>query len=349
MTDDDGAAAAADPESALAPTSMTASTSGAPSFQKLLAPTAIILLVTGAILYGLSKWWGSEVLSAGYIGVMFLAPAVRVLSLRGMVYATGWAAVILTAGVLIGGHGPWAQLGGIVATAIGQGMFVVNGGAGLSRSPASFLGFSKFADSGGFSDLWQPLVGLLIAAVAVSVLGAIAFGSSRKHPMREPLSERIYYGVGLAVGCSALTAIWAATGWGALSYALLVFCLIYAYDAGKVVHNSGVRVAGAMLGIGSAVLVSWLLPTPGVIVAFVVCGILAVANVLTGHHFWYVVFLVAAVVHLADVKPGASAAVSAEEHIIGVVVAAAVAVALHWAAVPLHDRVLKPLLPHSNY
>ena len=134
-------------------------------------------------------------------------------------------------------------------------------------------------------------------------------------------------------------------GVGALSYALLVFCLIYAYDARKGRPqlrgpcrrcNAGHRVGGARI-VAAA--------DSGVIVAFVVCGILAVANVLTGHHFGTSCSWWRRWVHLADVKPGASAAVSAEEHIIGVVVAAAVAVALHWAAVPLHDRVLKPLLP----
>ena len=199
MTDDDGAAAA-DPESTVAPTSMAAPTPGAPSFRKLLAPTAITLLLTGAILYGLSKWWGAPVLSAGYIGVMFLAPAIRVLSLRGMVYATAWASVILCAGCSSAGTGPGRSSAASSRRPSVRACSSSMVGRGLSRSPASFLGFNKFADSGGFSDLWQPLVGLLIAAVAVSVLGAIAFGSSRKHPMREPLSERIYYGSGWLSG-----------------------------------------------------------------------------------------------------------------------------------------------------
>ena len=152
-----------------------------------------------------------------------------------------------------------------------------------SRSPANFLGFSKFADSGGFSDLWQPLVGPLIAAVAVSVLGAIAFGSSRKHPMRAVVGAHLSRG---RAGCPVFGADsdLGRNGVGALSYALLVFCLIYAYDAGRSSTtrgpcrrcNAGHRVGGARI-VAAA--------DSGVIVAFVVCGILAVANVLTGHHF----------------------------------------------------------------
>ena len=313
-----------------------------PSFARLAVLSAITVLVAGAILFGLSKWWGGPVLSAGYIGLMFLAPAIRTLDLRGMLAATAWAMLICFVGVLIGTHGPWVQLVGVVLTALGQGLFVVSGSAGLNRSPASLIGFAKFAETGDMGEVWQPLVGLAIGAAAVIVLGIVAFGSNRKRAKAAPLSERLYYGFGLAIGSAVLTLIWTLSGWGGLGYALLVFCLIYAFDSGKVLHNSTIRVAGALVGVVTSVLVSWLLPTPAVVAAFVLCGILALASLLNKQEFWYIVFLVAAVVHLAEITPGKSAFDSGVEHVLGVVLAAAVAVLLHALAVPLHDRILKP-------
>lgn len=326
--------------------SPAASAPAQPSFRKLLLLTAVCVLVAGGILFGLSRLWGTPVLSAGYIGLMFLAPAVRILDLRRMLAATVWAMGILVVGILIGTQGPWVQLAGIVATALGQGLFAVAGSAGLNRSPASLVGFAKFAETGSLAEVWQPLIGLAIGAAAVIILGVVAFGSGRKKTRAAPLSERLYYGIGLAIGSALLTVIWTAGGWGGLGYALLVFCLIYAFDSGKVVHNSAIRVAGALLGVVSSVLLSWLLsPWPAaVIAAFVICGILALTSLLNKQDFWYVVFLVAAVVHLAEITPGKSAFDSGVEHILGVLAAAAVAVLLHFVAVPLHDRLLKPAI-----
>ncbi|MFT4087011.1 MAG: hypothetical protein QM658_07605 [Gordonia sp. (in: high G+C Gram-positive bacteria)] len=320
--------------------------SDGPGFRTLMLYSAVCVLVAGGALYGLSKLWGSPVLSAGYIGLMFLAPAIRILNFKGMLAATGWAMVILILGVLIGQHGPWVQLGGVVATALGQGMFVVSGSAGLNRSPASLVGFSKFAETGTLADVWQPLIGLAIGATAIIVLGLVAFGSKKKVAAPAPLSERLFYGVGLAIGSALLTVVWTFAGWGGLGYALLVFCLIYTYDSGQVIHNSTIRVFGALLGVVSSVLLSWLLsPWPAVLITlFVICGILALASLLNKQEFWFVVFLVAAVVHLAEITPGKSAFDSGVEHVLGVVGAAVVAVLLHFVAVPLHDKLLKPAL-----
>ncbi|UQE75342.1 FUSC family protein [Gordonia sp. PP30] len=317
-----------------------------PSFKRLLLLSAICVLVAGGLLFWLSRMWGTPVLSAGYIGLMFLAPAVRILNLKGMVAATGWAMAILVLGVLIGTFGPWVQLGGVVLTALGQGLFVVSGSAGLNRSPASLVGFSKFAETGSPAEVWQPLIGLSIGAAAIIILGLIAFGSGKKTVKAAPLSERLFYGGGLAIGSAVLTVIWTVAGLGGLGYALLVFCLVYAFDSGKVIHNSRIRVFGAILGVVTSVLVSWLLSSwqPALIAVFMICGILALASLLNKQEFWFVVFLVAAVVHLAEITPGKSAWDSGVEHIFGVLGAAAVAVALHCVAVPLHNRILKPAI-----
>ncbi len=343
MQNDDAPAAATPPVTA---GSAEPQVRDEPSFKRLLLLSAICVLVAGGLLFWLSRMWGTPVLSAGYIALMFLAPAIRILDLRGMLAATGWAMVILVAGVLIGPYGPWVQLGGVVVTALGQGLFVVAGSAGLNRSPASLVGFAKFAETGSFAEVWQPLIGLSIGAAAIIVLGLIAFGSDKKKVKAAPLSERLFYGGGLAIGSAVLTVIWTVAGLGGLGYALLVFCLIYTYDSGKVIHNSTIRVFGAVLGVVTSVLISWLLSSwqPALIAVFVICGILALASLLNKQEFWFVVFLVAAVVHLAEITPGKSAFDSGVEHILGVVGAAAVAVLLHFAAVPLHDKFLKPAL-----
>ncbi|MGB6247207.1 FUSC family protein [Gordonia sp. (in: high G+C Gram-positive bacteria)] len=314
--------------------------SDTPSFWWLVALSTLTVLVAGAVLVGLSRWWGGPVVAAGYIALMFLAPAVRTLGLVDMIKATAWALVVCAGGVLIGAHGPWVLLVGVAVTALVQGLFVVGGSAGLNRSSASLVGFAAFAETSSVDELWQPLVGVLVGATAVTVLGIVAFGSSTKHNVPAPLAERLYYGVGLAAGSAVLTVLWTVFGWGGLGYALLVFCLIYAFDSGKVLHNSAIRVAGAALGVGVSVLAALILPTPLMIAAFVVCGILTLANLLSHHEFWYVVFMVAAVVHLAEVRPGGSAIDSGTEHIVGVIVAAIVAVALHAVTVPLHRLVI---------
>lgn len=311
---------------------------------RLVAISGGAIVIAAVILGLLAKQWGTPVAYAGYIALMFLAPAVRTLRLAELVLAALWAALICFVSVLIGTDGPWVMLGVVVATALIQGLFAVNGKAGLNRSPASVVGFAAFADTGAWDEVWKPLIGVAVGGVVVLVIAlAIArYGGSDKRDLDTapaPLAERLYYGVGLAVGCAALTTVFTVAHWGGLSYALMIFCLIYAFDSGKVLHNSLVRVLGAALGVGASVLVSAILPQTALIVVFALCGIVALACLLDHHEFWYIVFLVATVVHMAEIT-GKGAANSGLEHILGVVLAAAVAVLLHWVATPLHHRLL---------
>lgn len=311
---------------------------------RLIVVSAVAILLAAVTLGLLAREWGTPVLYAGYITLMFLAPAVRVLPVRGLVLGGLWAMLICVVSVLVAPHGPWALLGIIVATALVQGLFAVNGKAGVNRSPASVVGFAAFADTGGWDEVWQPMVGVVVG-VAVVLAIALALAANRgpdgRHLDAEPapLASRLYYGGGLACGSAILTVLFTLAGWGGLSYALLIFCLIYAFDSDKVLHNSLVRVVGAVVGVVASVLLSWLLPQPALIVLFVVCAVIALASLLDHHEFWYVVFLIATVVHLAEVT-GKGALSSGLEHILGVIVAAAVAVVLYWVATPLHERLV---------
>ncbi len=326
------------------PASVTLTNAKKPPPWRLIVVSAVAILIAAVTLGLLARAWGTPVLYAGYITLMFLAPAVRVLPVRDLVLAGLWALLICVVSVQVGPHGPWALLGIIVVTALVQGLFAVNGKAGLNRSPASVVGFAAFADTGDWNEVWQPVIGVAVG-VAVVLAIALALASSRGADRRRldaepaPLASRLYYGVGLACGSAVLTVVFTLAGWGGLSYALLIFCLIYAFDSDKVLHNSWVRVVGALIGVVASVLLSWLLPQPALIALFVVCAVIALACLLDHHEFWYVVFLIATVVHLAEFT-GKGALNSGVEHILGVLVAAAVAVALYWIATPLHERLL---------
>lgn len=323
-------------------TPVTLANAKKPPPKRLLLIAGVAVLIAAAILGLLARAWGTPVLYAGYIALMFLAPAVRTLRVGQLLLASLWAMLICAVSILIGTYGPWVMLAVIVATAMVQGLFALNGKAGLNRSPASVVGFAAFADTGSLAEVWQPLVGVVVGAVVVLVI-AIAVDRSSGPDDREldtkpaPLVDRLYYGGGLAIGSAVLTAVFTLADWTGLSYALLIFCLIYAFDSGKVLHNSLVRVVGATLGVGSSVLLSAILPQPALVVVFVLCAVIALACLLDHHEFWYVVFLVATVVHMAEIT-GKGAASSGLEHILGVILAAAVAVLLHWIATPLHDR-----------
>ena len=311
---------------------------------RLIVIAAGATLIAAAILGLLSRQWGTPVLNAGYITLMFLAPAVRTLSTRELSLAAGWALLICFVSVLVGTHGPWVLLVVIVSTALVQGLFAVNGKAGLNRSPASAVGFAAFADTGEWDEVCQPMVGVAVGAavvlvIAVAVSRTASRDSRRVDTTPAPLAERLYYGIGLAVGCAVLTVVFTLADWGGLSYALLVFCLIYAFDSGTVLYNSLLRVVGAGLGVGSSVLLSAVLPHTALIVVFAMSAIMALACLLDDHEFWFVVFLVATVVHMAEIT-GKGAAHAGLEHILDVVLAAAVAVLLHQIATPLHNRLL---------
>lgn len=324
-------------------TSTLANAKKAPPW-RLIVIAGLSVLVAAAVLGLLAKQWGTPVLYAGYITLMFLAPAVRTLRVKQLLLAALWALLICFVSVLVGTDGPWVLLAVIVVTALVQGLFAVNGKAGLNRSPASAVGFAAFADTGAWNEVWEPMVGVAVGAAVVLVI-AIALSRSAGPDDRgldtapAPLAERLYYGVGLAIGCAVLTTVFTLADWGGLSYALLIFCLIYAFDSGSVLHNSLVRVVGAGIGVGSSVLLSAILPQPALIAVFVLCAVIALACLFDHHEFWFVVFLVATVVHMAEIT-GKGAANSGLEHILGVLLAAAVAVLLHWVATPLHHRLL---------
>ncbi|MFT3898838.1 MAG: hypothetical protein QM728_01145 [Gordonia sp. (in: high G+C Gram-positive bacteria)] len=325
---------------------MTTSRAGAPtgqtqpSLKRMLVLTAVVLVLTVAVLYGLSRWWGPQVLSAGIISILTLAPTVTVLNLRGVLWATGWVAVVCVAAILVPAT-KWFILAGVLVSSLSQGFFVGGGVAGLNRTPASFLGFANFSrENGTLADVWQPLVGVLIGALGVIILGIVAFGAQRKKVDIPPMYERLLYGGGLALGSLILAAVWYFADWPHLVYPLLAFCIIFAFDSGQVLRNSALRVGGGITGVTFAVLASMFLPNPVIVALMAVSAIVAIALMLLGRQFWFVAFLIATIVLKASLS-GEAALVSAKQHITGIVAAALVAVLLHFLAEPIHRRLAR--------
>ena len=301
------------------------------------AALVVGMLVVGGIFLTL----GGVAANAAIVAVLFLMPAITNLGFGQVVLSGLWAMAVAVTGLIVGPDSVEVLLLAVVVTALIQGFFATeSGNAGVNRGPAALVAFAAFVRpdaDGRHIELWRPILGSALGVVITLCIAIAVFGVQKKRIHLAPLSERLFYGLGLASGCLILAGLWEAFGWTTLVPPLVVFCIIYTFDPQRVARTALYRTAGAFAGVAVAWLLATLLPVPVLVAVYFAFFLLSTAMMLMGHQIMYVTFVVSSVVLATAVAGGDYIAVGRIQ-LLAVVMATAVALLLHIVSVSLHDQ-----------
>ena len=295
--------------------------------------TAAGLVLTAVIVIGtIALIGGPDFANAAYLGMMFLVSAIRRLPRRQQLLAAVWAAGVSFLGVQMAGSDRWSILLVLIAVCIGQGVFASGSVAAISGSPVNFVVFSGFEPG---SSPWHAAVGTLLGALLIIAAAYIARLTPTRHPL--PARQAFEYGVVLGFGCVLIVGVMDLFGLPRVTWALLAFCLIFVPDPYEHPGQIGERILGTALGAVAVTALASFLPTPLVVVLLLVCAILALAYLEEDKRLLYISLLTPTVILMASLTESARVVDLGVQRVIAVLIAGAVAGALHFALRKYHQ------------
>lgn len=268
------------------------------SGRAVLYATALVA-VAGLLLSGVIAIFDPRVASASYLAMMFLLSPARSGRAPACAVAGAWAVIVAISGFLIGSHGIWMVLLGLVAVCIVQGTSFFGHLAAITRSPVNFVVFAGFADTG--VQLWQVVVGSVIGA-AFMVLTAFLVPSHARDSELPQRSRRdgIADSATLAAGSVTIVVLASLLDFPFVNWAMLSFCMIVAVGSDD--HHmgrAGDRVLGTLAGALAGTAISFL-PGPVPTVLAIFFTVLCVAFQLAKNYTMFVTFLTPAVLLLSS-------------------------------------------------
>lgn len=295
-----------------------------------------MVAVAVGLLLALRIGFGATAAAAAFYAILLLMGPARHLSTGWRWAAAGWALAVSAAGLMIGPHGWWAVLAGVVVVALVQGAFHFGQMAQVSRSPVNFMLFAGLAEAG--ADTHQVLVGTALGAALMLVIGAVIQHRARPTRARhDPFVEWLTEGALLAVACLVVVLVAELTGFPRVGWALLTLCVVMSVQTTARMRQALGRVSSTIVGALLAT-VAALLPEPVPLVLAVICAVLAIAYLNKGDQSLFLVFLTPTLLLTASGEVGSVVALERVEAVLG---AAAIALLTTWLGAWLRGRLVR--------